>query len=153
MPFAHYFFDAIVSLDSYRYYGTDVHYLEFHILWHLKRGGQIGIVSPASPVEIPSPSPGHLGDDWHRMNSVDRWERHGNRYPEMGGEHCKVLPNGWQSWFPWHELCLEHGRGDDWAESEIRQLREDEGRYLGFVRMVGLRTHEMTLIGTTSTPE
>ena len=50
MPFAHDFFDAIVSLDSYHYYGTDFGYLEFHILRHLKRGGQIGIVSPAYPV-------------------------------------------------------------------------------------------------------
>jgi len=87
------------------------------------------------------------------MNSVDWWERHWNRYPEMDVEHRKALPNGWQSWVRWHELCLGHGRRDDWAESEIRQFREDEGRYLGFVRMVGRRTHEMTLIGPTSTPE
>ncbi|HIM18385.1 MAG TPA: hypothetical protein EYM27_13225 [Dehalococcoidia bacterium] len=153
MPFAHDFFDAIVSLDSYHYYGTDFGYLEFHILRHLKRAGQIGIVSTAYPVEIPLPSPEHPGDDWHWMNSVDWWARHWNRYPEMDVEHCKALRNGWQSWVRWHDLCLGHGRRDDWAESEIRQLREDEGRYLGFVRMVGRRTYEMTLIGTTSTPE
>ena len=120
--------------------GPDVHYLEFHILQHLKRGGQIGIVSPASPVEILTSPPEHLGNDWHWMNSVDWWERHWNRYPEMEVEYCEALPHGWESWVRWHEICQEHDRRDDWAESEIRQLREDEGRYLGFVRMVGRRT-------------
>ena len=151
--FAHDFFDAIVSLDSYHYYGTDVHYLEFHMLHHLKRGGQIGIVSPASPVEIPTPPPEHLGNDWYWMNSVDWWERHWSRYPDMEVERCEPQPHGWESWVRWHELCLEHGRRDDWAEPELRQLREDQGRYLGFVRMVGRRTHEMGSIATTFVPE
>ena len=154
LPFAHDFFDAIVSLDSYHYYGTDVHYLEFHILQHLKRGGQIGIVSPASPVEIPAPPPEHLGNDWYWMNSVDWWQRHWGRYPEMEVERCEALPDGWESWVRWHELCLEHGRRDDWAESELRQLRVDQGRYLGFVRMVGRREiNGQVQIGTTFIPE
>ena len=41
MPFAHDFFDAIVSLDSYHYYGTDIGYLEFHILRHLSGEGRL----------------------------------------------------------------------------------------------------------------
>ena len=51
LPYADDFFDAIVSLDSLHYYGTDVHYLEFHMLKLLKPGGQIGMVAPASPAE------------------------------------------------------------------------------------------------------
>ncbi|HUW81540.1 MAG TPA: methyltransferase domain-containing protein [Phycisphaerae bacterium] len=79
LPFADEFFDAVVSLDSYHYYGTDVHYLEFHTLKLLKRGGQIGIVVPASPRDVPHPLPDHLGDEWYYwVNSVDWW-RHATR--------------------------------------------------------------------------
>ncbi|MDP6452249.1 MAG: methyltransferase domain-containing protein [SAR202 cluster bacterium] len=153
LPFADDFFDAIVSLDSYHYYGTDVHYLEFYILKHLKRGGQIGIVSPASPVEIPIPPPEHLGVDWHWMNSVDWWARHWGRYPDVDIELCEVLPHGWESWVRWHEISLERGRRDDWAEPELRQLREDQGRYLNFMRMVGRRALDEVSINTTMIPE
>ena len=37
LPFAEGFFDAVVSFDSYHYFGTDVHYLEFHLLKLRKR--------------------------------------------------------------------------------------------------------------------
>jgi cyclopropane fatty-acyl-phospholipid synthase-like methyltransferase len=65
LPFAEEFFDVIVSVDSYHYFGTDVHYLEFYLLKLLKQGGQIGMVSPASPTEIPRPFPEHLDDTWY----------------------------------------------------------------------------------------
>src|SRR5262245_13397475 len=42
LPFAPEFFDAIVSIDSYFYYGTDDHYLNY-LARFVKPGGQIGI--------------------------------------------------------------------------------------------------------------
>ena len=62
LPFPEEFFDAIVSLDSYHYFGTDVHYLELYMLKLLKQGGRIGIVSPAALEEIPEIRPAHLGE-------------------------------------------------------------------------------------------
>ena len=46
LPYAHDFFDAIVCVDSYNYYGTDDLYLNTFQKF-VKRGGQIGIVVPA----------------------------------------------------------------------------------------------------------
>ena len=141
LPYADEFFGAIMSLDSYHYYGTDVHYLEFHMLKLLKRGGCIGIVSPASPQEMPHPLPEHLDDEWHWMNSVDWWRRHWERYPELDVEMAEPLPEGWELWVHWHEFLEASGRANRPEESadELRQLRADGGRYLGFVRMVARR--------------
>jgi SAM-dependent methyltransferase len=140
LPFANDFFDAITSLDSYHYYGTDVHYLEFHMLKLLKRGGQIGIVSPASPGEIPHPLPDALDNEWYWMNSVSWWRRHWERYPEIEVEYCDPLPNGWELWVRWHEFLEASGRRNRPEEAEeLDQLRADAGRYLGFVRMVARR--------------
>ena len=67
MPFAHDFFDAIVSLDSYHYYGTDFGYLEFHILRHLKRGGadwnRVACISSRNSVAVPRASRRRLALD------------------------------------------------------------------------------------------
>jgi cyclopropane fatty-acyl-phospholipid synthase-like methyltransferase len=70
LPFADGFSDAIVSLDAFHYFGTDVHYLEFHMLKHLKPGGQIGIVSPAGTKPPSTPPPLHIREEWYWMNTV-----------------------------------------------------------------------------------
>ena len=140
LPFADEFFDAIVSLDSYHYFGTDVHYLESHMLKLLKRGGQMGIVSPASPQEIPHPIPEHLDDKWYFMNSVDWWCHHWQRYPDLTMEIAELLPGGWELWVRWHEwLNLYGSRNRSWEVEELDQLLADQGQYLGFVRMVARR--------------
>lgn len=43
LPYADGFFDAIVSLDAYHYFGSDDLYLK-HILSFLRPGGEIGII-------------------------------------------------------------------------------------------------------------
>jgi len=141
LPYADAFFDAIVSLDSYHYFGTDVHYLEFYMLKLLKRGGRIGIVSPASAEELPGPLPEHLGDEWYWMKSVQWWRHHWERCPGLEVELCEPLAGGWEMWVRWLEAVLASGRArrrDDSAR-ELEQVRADNGRYVGFVRMVGRR--------------
>ncbi|NLX04638.1 MAG: methyltransferase domain-containing protein [Phycisphaerae bacterium] len=141
LPYADEFFDAVVSLDSYHYYGTDVHYLEFHMLKLLKRGGQIGIVSPASPQEVPHPRPDHLDEEWHWVQSVAWWRRHWERCRGLEVRSCEAVPDGWEYWVRWLEMMLASGRENRPGESadELAQLRADQGRYLGFVRMIAER--------------
>jgi SAM-dependent methyltransferase len=141
LPYASDFFDAIVSLDSYHYYGTDVYYLEYHILRLLKRGGRIGIVSPASPREVPHPLPDDVDPEWYWLNSVEWWRRHWERYPELEVERAEALPGGWELWVRFRELLDVSGlctRPEENSD-ELPQLRNDQGRYLGFVRMVARR--------------
>jgi cyclopropane fatty-acyl-phospholipid synthase-like methyltransferase len=143
LPFADQFFDAIVSFDSYHYFGTDVHYLEFYMLKLLKRGGQIGIVSPTSVTELPSERPAHLDDNWYWMNSIAWWERHWARCPGLEVERAELLPGGWELWVRWHEFLNLYGERNRAAEAgELDTLLADQGRYIGFVRMVGRRAEE-----------
>jgi SAM-dependent methyltransferase len=139
LPFAEDFFDAVVSMDAYHYFGTDVHYLEFHLLKHAKRGGTIGIVSPASRVEIPAPAPAYINERYNWMNSVAWWRRHWERAPGLAVEHAEALPAGWEQWLRFHELDAA-AKVRTAPQEEHRDLIEDAGRYLSFVRMVGRRT-------------
>lgn len=144
LPYADEFFDAIVSMDSYHYFGTDVHYLEFHLLRLVKRGGRVGIVSPAALQ--PGPLPAHLpASEWHWINSVEWWRHHWERYPEIEMEVSEPLAGGWDLWVRWLEALEASGRANRPEETkrELAQLREDNGSYLGFVRQVGRRVlHE-----------
>ena len=138
LPFAHGFFDAVVSMDSYHYYGTDVHYLEY-ITKFLKPAGYLGIVSPASREQLPLPN---SYPEWlYFMNSIDWWKHHWQRFPGIDVKHVDELPNGWQHWLRWEKILRESKLELAWHNSKepvfASLLEKDQGKHLGFVRMVG----------------
>ncbi len=140
LPYSDRFFDAVVSLDAYHYFGTDVHYLEDHVLKLVQPGGRVGIVSPAA-MHV-GPLPDYLSrPEWHWINSVEWWRHHWERYPEIEVEVSEPLEGGWDLWVRWLDLLDSTGRARMPEETalELAQLREDGGRYVGFVRQVGRR--------------
>src|SRR5215208_2942947 len=52
LPIAAGFFDAVVSVDAYHYFGTDDLYLGFGLSRFLAPGGRLGIVVPGLREEI-----------------------------------------------------------------------------------------------------
>ena len=63
LPYAGGFFDAIVCVDAYIYFGTDDLYLDC-LHKFVKPGGQIGIVVPGFMQEFEGPLPEHLVPFW-----------------------------------------------------------------------------------------
>src|SRR5436189_6273615 len=63
LPFAAEFFDAIVSIDSFAYYGTDDLYLGY-LARFVKPGGQVGIAGAGLMQEMEGPLPVHLREWW-----------------------------------------------------------------------------------------
>jgi hypothetical protein len=46
-----------------------------------------------------------------------------------------MIPDGWQHWLKWIEVCMEEGYR--YSQEEIDILRLDAGSTLGFTRVVG----------------
>ena len=46
LPFEHSYFDAVVSIDSYNYYGRDPRYLDERLLPYVKQGGMLYLSIP-----------------------------------------------------------------------------------------------------------
>jgi SAM-dependent methyltransferase len=148
LPYANGFFDAIVSMDSYQYYGTDDHYLPYYFHKLLKSGGQIGIVVPGLVKDFNGPVPEHLArprqdgkpvweDDCWSIHTAAWWQKLWSRYSFMKNVKADLLKDGWQDWLQYDRACLE-------AEtilfpSEAEALEEDAGRYFALVRVVGRR--------------
>src|SRR5215210_1075315 len=59
LPFAAEFFDAIIAVDCYSYFGTDDLYLNY-LVQFVKPGGAIGIAGAGLVQEMPTPVPKHL---------------------------------------------------------------------------------------------
>jgi SAM-dependent methyltransferase len=144
LPFAAAFFDAIVSIDAYHYFGTDALSLS-HLAQFLAPGGRIGVVSPGVLTEIEDGPPAHLEPYWDPDFSTFHmpawWQRHWERCGKVDVEIADSVPDGWRLWLRWSQACLQAKAaatpdGLEWAARESEMLRIDNGRTLGFTRLV-----------------
>ena len=147
LPYADDFFDAIVSLDSYQYYGTDDLYLKTFAKL-VKPGGQIGIVVPALMREFDKGVPEHLtrkqksggvfwAEDCWSFHTADWWRNLWDRSALVDVELADTLPDGCNLWLRF-ERAID-AAGTNRFPSHAEALQADGGRYLGFVRMVARR--------------
>jgi SAM-dependent methyltransferase len=142
LPFAPAFFDAIVSIDSFVYYGTDDLYLEY-LARFVKPGGQMAIAGAGVMQEIDGPVPGHLRDWWEPsmwcLHSAGWWQRHWERTGIVTIERADTLADGWHFWLDWQRAIAPDNT------TEIRTLEADRGEYLGYVRVIARRSAEAVL--------
>ncbi|HVT37538.1 MAG TPA: class I SAM-dependent methyltransferase [Gemmatimonadaceae bacterium] len=142
LPFATEFFDAVVSIDSFVYYGTDDLYLNY-LARFLKPGGAVGIAGAGLIREIEGPVPDHLQAWWEPsmwcLHSGAWWRRHWEQTGILDVQVADSLPDGWQFWLDWHRtICPDNS-------TEIQAVEADRGRYLGYVRAVGRRRADARL--------
>ncbi len=140
LPFAEGFFDAMVSMDAYHYFGTDDLYLSY-IVGFMKPGAQIGLVVPGIREEFTDGVPEHLAPYWpaefYSFHSPAWWRRHWERSGVVDVVSADLVPDGWRLWLLWEEVCKAHGY--PFQQGEIDMLRADEGRHIGFTRVVACR--------------
>ena len=144
LPYAEEFFDAIVSMDAYHYFGTDDTYLD-GIIKLLKPGGQIGIVAPGFVTEFGRAVPDYLAqvyfDGWQTFHSPDWWRWHWEKTKVVDVERAELLPGGCELWRQWQEaLLLVLGKENFFCRGqELDVLRQDQGRNIGFTRLLARR--------------
>lgn len=137
LPFAAEFFDAIVCIDAYPYFGTDDLYLNTLIRF-VKSGGQVGIAGAGLAREIEGPVPEHLRawmeqDGAWCLHSAAWWRRHLERTGIVEIDLADTMPDGWRLWLDWHKANFPDN------VVEIQALEADRGSYLAYVRLVGRR--------------
>jgi SAM-dependent methyltransferase len=143
LPFADGFFDALLSLDAYHYFGTDDLYLGYYSRF-VRPGGQIGIVVPGLRREFTDGLPEHLIPYWvwecWSFHSPQWWRSHWEKTGQVEVTHADLIPDGWKHWLKWQEVCLEQGLPTDQQETDM--VRIDAGRNLGFTRLVARKKAE-----------
>ncbi len=142
LPFASEYFDAIVSLDSFVYYGTDDLYLGY-LARFVKPHGRIGIAGAGLMREIDGPVPEHLRAWWTPdlwcLHSAGWWRRHWERTGIVDVDLADDMPDGWERWLDWHRIGWPDNR------TEIEAIEADHGRYMGYVRVIGRRREDAPL--------
>jgi cyclopropane fatty-acyl-phospholipid synthase-like methyltransferase len=142
LPFAAGFFDAIVIIDSFPYYGTDDLYLNY-LARFVKPGGPMGIAGAGLMREIEGALPEHLRAWWTPdlwcLHSAAWWRRHWERSGITDIVVADALADGWRFWRDWLKAVAPDN------VVEIQTLEADRGSYLGYVRLIGTRRADAKL--------
>lgn len=142
LPFAADFFDAIVCIDSYPYFGTDDLYLNY-LAHFVKPDGRIGMAGAGLVQEMDGPVPDHLRDFWTQsfwaFHSAAWWRRHWERTGILNVEVADAMPDAWRLWLDWQRTVAPDNA------AEIKAVEDDAGRHLCYVRLVGRRRGDAAL--------
>lgn len=130
-PFADDYFDAVVSVDAYHYFGCKPDFFSEHVLPLVKRGGQVLIAVPGLREEFGETVPEEIlewvGDEHVLFHSCDWWRKTIGVHPDI--ERVEVVElecedEAWQDWFD-----SKH----EYAERDREFFDRGIGKYLNIV--------------------
>ncbi|MDO5581293.1 MAG: methyltransferase domain-containing protein [Planctomycetia bacterium] len=134
LPFEKDFFDAVISIDSYNYFGRDPDYLDRSLLPCVKPGGLLYIAIPGMKKDCHSNLPAELLLSWTPdqlayMHDVEYWRKMIEQSSAKILSISEMVSNE-EVWNDWLACNNEYAIGDR------RAMEAGGGRYLSFIRIV-----------------
>jgi cyclopropane fatty-acyl-phospholipid synthase-like methyltransferase len=128
LPFADGFFDAIISVDAFEYFGTEANFLG-SLIRTLKMGGEIGVANAGVIREVDL-MPDDWPDDFSSFHSPEWWRQLWSISRLVEVTAAENHPNGRELWLRWNRAVGEKDDG---------YLTSKAGENLTFHRLVGRR--------------
>ena len=135
LPFEKEFFDAVVSTDSYNYFGRDPRYLDEKLLPFVKSGGYLYIAIPGMKKDLHDALPPELLLSWtpeqlDYLHDADYWRKITGQC--RGAEVLSVqeMESNEEVWADWLKQENEYAVGDRKA------MEAGGGKYLNFIAIV-----------------
>lgn len=135
LPYAEEFFDALISIDSYHYFGTDDLYIEYYAKF-VKPGGRIGIVVPGIKNDPHREIAAKWPADWCAFHSPQWWREHLTKSRSVEVERADMVPHGRDDWLHWCSVGNRDG-GRPVESGDVPRVRLSDD--LGFTRIVARR--------------
>ena len=135
LPFETDFFDAVVSTDSYNYFGRDERYLDEKLLPFVKPGGYLYIAIPGMKKDCHDNLPQELLLFWtpeqlDYLHDVDYWTKIVRQCSGADVISVKEMESNEEVWADWLKQENEYAVGDRKA------MEAGGGKYLNFVSIV-----------------
>ncbi len=139
LPFPRDFFDAVISVDAYSYFGMDERYPSY-LASFLKKGGIIAIMDGCFTREFNNIKevPEHIvpiyndkEDPWYPVHSVEWWRNFLEKSGEIKVLNAEIIPETEAIWKKYRQNCSE-------IKSEqklIKALEKDRGQNLALLRL------------------
>jgi cyclopropane fatty-acyl-phospholipid synthase-like methyltransferase len=136
LPFAEAYFDVVINIDAYHYFGYEADYLDKHLAPLVKPGGQIGVAVPGFVEEYGENIPADISEfvkpEYH-FHSCDWWQNLWAKSPLVKVTSCRNLDCCAEAWADWLATDNPH------AVSDRDMIKAEGGRYFNLVGLVADR--------------
>lgn len=117
LPFPDEFFDHVVSVDSYNYYGRDPEYLGAKLLPYVKKGGLLYLAIPGMVLDCHDDLPACLLKSWtpeqlDYMHDMEWWRAMLAHTPEAEVLDMRQMKCTQRAWEDWLACDNEYAAGD-----------------------------------------
>ena len=135
LPFEKEFFDAVVSTDSYNYFGRDENFLDDKLLPFVKSGGYIYIAIPGMKKDCHDALPPELLLSWtpeqlDYMHDVEYWSDMVSKCKGADVISVNEMESNDEVWADWIAQENEYAIGDRKA------MEAGGGKYLNFIKII-----------------
>jgi len=136
LPFADEYFDALISVDSYHYYGNKDGYFEKYLKPLIKKGAPVAIAIPGTKQEmngiIPDELKPFLDDEgFATLHCISWWtqvlEKH---LDDFSIKEMDCTDTAWSDWL---------AADNPIAKLDIDMMKADNGKYLNLISITGKR--------------
>lgn len=129
------FFDAVVSTDSYNYFGRNEKYLDEKLLPYVKNGGYIYISIPGMKKDCHDNLPKELLLSWtpeqlEYMHDVAYWKNIVSQCKSADVIEVSEMESNDEVWADWLKQDNEYAVGDR------KSMEAGGGKYLNFIKIV-----------------
>lgn len=135
LPFEREFFDAVISTDSYNYFGRDSGYLDAKLLPFVKPGGYIYIAVPGMKKDLHDDLPAELLLSWtpeqlDYIHDAAYWSKIVNACEGADVIEVSEMGSNEEVWDDW--LIQDN----DYAKGDRKTMEAGGGKYLNFIKIV-----------------
>lgn len=135
LPYAEKFFDAVISTDSYNFFGRDPEYLGKHLLPLVKHGGYIYICVPGMKKDCHDNIPPELLLSWtpeqlDYLHDTAYWFNIMNKTQGVDIQSIHEMESNEEVWNDWLASDNDYARGDR------KSMEAGGGKYLNFVAII-----------------
>jgi cyclopropane fatty-acyl-phospholipid synthase-like methyltransferase len=151
LPFPQDFFDAIIVVDSYMYFGTDEKFTPY-LCQFLKPGGHIGIVDICFNkeinylAEVPEFMKPHYRDKWYFVHSLEWWVKLWEKTGHLKILNSEILP---QNEFIKSEYIVDFSDSKN-PDAIAEALERDKEGLINIFRLIAQRSEKPINLGNYS---
>jgi len=138
LPYAEEYFDAIISIDAYHYFGRVEGFVDEKIAPLLKKGGKLAVVVPGLIKDIHDNIPPEMLLSWNAeaietLRSPEWWRNLLSKSERLEIQAVRELEGFWECWNDWLQCDNEYAIGDRKA------MEGGAGKYMDLVYVIAAK--------------
>lgn len=139
LPFAHDYFDAVISVDSYHYFGREAGFMDAKLAPFVKKGGRIALAFPGFKEEIHENLPDEIllswtAEDMETLHSCGWWQNILAQSEMIRIDALREMEGFDECWSDWLNC------GNEYAINDRPAMEAGAGKYMNLIAVLATRT-------------